>query len=84
MRARLVPIFALIMALMITRSEAGEPEREPLPQPAPGWSIELAANLAVPEWGGVEVPFRAEENAFFDGKSVHFIDGRETELRLIK
>src|SRR5208282_3406581 len=43
MRARLVPIFALIMALMITRSEAGEPEREPLPQPAPGWSIELAA-----------------------------------------
>ena len=43
MRARLVPIFALIMALMITRSEAGESEREPLPQPAPGWSIELAA-----------------------------------------
>jgi len=48
------------------------------------WSIELAANLSVPEWGGIEVPFRAEENAFFDGKSVHFIDGRETELRLIE
>src|SRR5271166_3981604 len=43
MRARLVPIFALIMAFLIARSEAGEPEREPLPQPAPGWSIELAA-----------------------------------------
>ena len=43
MRARLLPIFALIMAVLIARSEAGEPEREPLPQPAPGWSIELAA-----------------------------------------
>lgn len=47
------------------------------------WSIELAATKAVPEWGGQEVTFRAEENAFFDGKSVHFIDGRETELRVI-
>jgi len=48
------------------------------------WSIELAATRAVPEWDGQEVTFRAEENAFFDGKAVHFIDGRETELRLIK
>ena len=48
------------------------------------WSIELAATKTVPEWGGQEVTFRGEENAFFDGKSVHFIDGRETELRLIK
>jgi Xaa-Pro aminopeptidase len=48
------------------------------------WSIELAATKAVPEWGGQQVPFRAEENAFFDGKSVRFIDGRETELRLIR
>ena len=47
------------------------------------WSIELAATLAVPEWSGQEVTFRGEENAFFDGKAVHFIDGRETELRLI-
>lgn len=48
------------------------------------WSIELSATQAVPEWGGQEVTFRGEENAFFDGRSVHFIDGRETELRLIK
>jgi Xaa-Pro aminopeptidase len=47
------------------------------------WSIELAATLAVPEWNGQEVTFRAEENAYFDGKQVRFIDGRETELRLI-
>jgi HEAT repeat protein/glucose/arabinose dehydrogenase len=43
MRASLVPVFALIVAFQIACSEAGEPEREPLPQPAPGWSIELAA-----------------------------------------
>jgi Xaa-Pro aminopeptidase len=47
------------------------------------WSIELAATLAVPEWGGQEVTFRGEENAFFDGTKVRFIDGRETDLRLI-
>jgi len=48
------------------------------------WSIELAATLTVPEWGGQEVTFRGEENAFFDGTKVHFIDGRETDLRLIR
>ena len=47
------------------------------------WSIELAAILAVPEWGGQKVSFRAEENAFFDGRKVRFLDGRETEIRLI-
>jgi len=47
------------------------------------WSIELAATKTVPEWGGQEVTFRGEENAFFDGTKVHFIDGRETDLRLI-
>lgn len=47
------------------------------------WSIELSAFAPVPEWGGQEVQFRAEENAFFDGKSVRFLDGRETALTLI-
>lgn len=47
------------------------------------WSIELTSYAAVPEWGGQRVDFRAEENAFFDGKSVRFIDGRQTELTLI-
>lgn len=47
------------------------------------WSIELTTYAAVPEWGGQRVDFRAEENAFFDGKSVRFIDGRETSLTLI-
>jgi Xaa-Pro aminopeptidase len=47
------------------------------------WSIELTTYAAVPEWGGQRIDFRAEENAFFDGKTVRFIDGHETSLTLI-
>lgn len=47
------------------------------------WSIELTSYAAVPEWGGQRVDFRAEENAFFDRKTVRFIDGRQTSLTLI-
>jgi Xaa-Pro aminopeptidase len=47
------------------------------------WSIELTSYAAVPEWGGQRVDFRAEENAFFDGKKVRYIDGRQTSLTLI-
>lgn len=47
------------------------------------WSIELTTHAAVPEWGGQQVDFRVEENAFFDGQAMHYIDGRETRLTLI-
>lgn len=47
------------------------------------WSIELTTYAAVPEWGGQRLDFRSEENAFFDGKIVRFIDGRQTEITLI-
>ena len=47
------------------------------------WSIELTTYAAVPEWGGQRVDFRTEENAFFDGTKVRFIDGRQTEITLI-
>ena len=47
------------------------------------WSIELTSYSAVPEWGGQRVDFRAEENAFFDGTSVRYIDGRQIEITLI-
>ncbi|MCA3079018.1 MAG: aminopeptidase P family protein, partial [Rhodocyclaceae bacterium] len=43
------------------------------------WSIELTNFAAVPEWDGQRVDFRAEENAFFDGTNVRYIDGRQTE-----
>ncbi len=47
------------------------------------WSIELTTYAAVPEWGGQKVDFRAEENAYFDGERVRWIDGRQTSLTLI-
>ena len=47
------------------------------------WSIELAAKAKVPEWGGQEVGFRLEEDAFFDGTKVQYIDGRQTRFHLV-
>lgn len=47
------------------------------------WSIELTSYAAVAEWGGQRVDFRTEENAFFDGRGVRYIDGRQTEITLI-
>lgn len=47
------------------------------------WSIELTSYAKVPEWGGQRVDFRTEEDAFFDGETVRFIDGRQTEITLI-
>lgn len=52
-------------------------------RPNTAWSIELTSYAAVPEWGGQKVDFRSEEDAFFDGKTVHFIDGRQTAITLI-
>ncbi|WP_086609198.1 M24 family metallopeptidase [Erythrobacter donghaensis] len=47
------------------------------------WSIELTSYANVPEWGGQRVDFRTEEDAFFDGETVRFIDGRQTAITLI-
>ncbi len=51
--------------------------------PGTVWSIELSAFAPVPEWGGQEVQFRTEEDAFYDGKTVRYLDGRQTSLTLI-
>lgn len=52
-------------------------------RPMTGWSIELQARAKVPEWGGQTVAFRLEEDAWFDGTRVRFLDGRQTRLLLI-
>lgn len=52
-------------------------------RPNTAWSIELTSYAAVPEWGGQKVDFRSEEDAFFDGETVRFIDGQQTALTLI-
>ncbi|NNU17245.1 aminopeptidase P family protein [Parvularcula sp. ZS-1/3] len=47
------------------------------------WSIELNTTVTVPEWDGQDVEFRAEEDAYFDGETVRYLDGRQTKLHLI-
>jgi len=48
------------------------------------YSIELNTTVSVPEWGGQNVKFKLEEDAFFDGKSTSYIDGRQQEFLLIR
>ena len=46
------------------------------------YSIELNAAVEIEEWGK-EIRIMLEEDAFFDGKEVRYIDGRQNELFLI-
>jgi Xaa-Pro aminopeptidase len=52
-------------------------------QPSTAYAIELAAAVAVPEWDGFRVKIQLEEDAWFDGERVHWLDGRQTALHLI-
>jgi Xaa-Pro aminopeptidase len=47
------------------------------------YSIELGTLTTVPEWDDQEVRIMLEEDAFFDGERVRYLDGRQTELILI-
>ncbi len=51
-------------------------------RPDTAHSIELAAILELPGWSG-PMRIKLEEDAFFDGETVRYIDGRQTELHLI-
>lgn len=53
-------------------------------RPNTAWSIELSHTQPVPEWGGQIVQFRTEEDAFFDGRTVRFLDGRQKSFHLIR
>jgi hypothetical protein len=46
------------------------------------YAIELNASTYLGEWGK-EIRIMLEEDAFFDGKEVRYIDGRQTELMII-
>lgn len=63
--------------------QTGDERGSGIVHPDTAWSIELSATRAVPEWDGQEVSFRAEEDAYFDGTRLRFLDGRQTELTLI-
>jgi hypothetical protein len=47
-------------------------------------SIELNVTVPVPEWGDKDVKIMLEEDAFFDGERCRYVDGRQTELILIR
>jgi hypothetical protein len=46
-------------------------------------SIELNAAVPVPEWNGQRVRIMLEQDAYFDGDHVWYLDGRQTDLHLI-
>lgn len=50
--------------------------------PNTAYSIELNNGIYLEEWGK-EIRIMLEEDAFFDGTTVRYIDGRQTELMLI-
>jgi len=51
--------------------------------PDTAYSIELNATVNVPEWNK-DIRIMLEEDAFFDGERARYIDGRQTELILIR
>ena len=51
--------------------------------PSTAYSIELQARVAVDEWDGQVVQFMLEEDAWFDGDTCEFLDGRQQELWII-
>jgi Xaa-Pro aminopeptidase len=52
-------------------------------QPSTAYAIELTATVPIPEWGGAKVKIQLEEDAWFDGQSVRYFDGRQTAFHLI-
>ena len=64
--------------------QGGVPGRGDYPLfPATAHSIELNAAVSIPEWNAKEIRIMLEEDAFFDGTSTWYIDGRQTALWLI-
>jgi len=47
-------------------------------------SIELRAAVPLAAWGGQDVLIMLEEDAWFDGDTVRYLDGRQTELHLVR
>lgn len=48
------------------------------------YAIELNIRTNLAEWGGQEIRIALEQDGAFTRKGVHFIDGRQTKLHLIK
>lgn len=64
--------------------QGGVPGKGDYPMyPNTAYSIELNAAVAIPEWNGQTVRIMLEEDAFFDGSEVWYIDPRQTRMLLI-
>ncbi|NND70863.1 MAG: M24 family metallopeptidase [Rhodothermales bacterium] len=64
--------------------QGGVPGRGDYPlNPNTAHSIELNARVPIPEWNDQEIRIMLEEDAFFDGESVLYIDGRQKQIILI-
>jgi len=48
------------------------------------YSIELSVRTPIPEWGGQEVVFSLEQDAFISASGSRFLDGRQTTLHLVR
>jgi len=68
----------------LSEEQVHVPKGEYPVRPNTAWSIELKTAEPVPEWNNQMVDFKTEEDAFFDGKTVRYIDGRQTEFHLIE
>lgn len=63
--------------------QGGVPGRGDYPlYPNTAYSIELNAQVAIPEWNR-KIRIKLEEDAYFDGEKVTYIDPRQEELYLI-
>ena len=63
--------------------QGGVPGKGDYPMyPNTAYSIELNTKVFLPEWNK-EIRVMMEEDAFFDGEKVEYIDGRATQLMLI-
>lgn len=51
--------------------------------PNTAYSVELMGVSTVPEWGNRKVRFMLEQDAWFDGTSCMWLDGRQTDLIVI-
>lgn len=48
------------------------------------YAIEGNVTVALPEWGGQRMQVMLEQGALFDGKTVHYLAGRQTQWHLIR
>lgn len=65
-------------------NQEASPAGDYLVRASTAWSIELAVTNNVPEWGDKAISFRTEEDMFFDGEKVAYLDGRQDRFHLIR